>query len=174
MLYSVYCVRHYSRTSRAFWTKGLVEVQNEVFGTHLRKILHDIAENLSIQVYLFAYTHNTQPFSHLHISPNEIVFHTQPRIPLNFQINVSRNSFRECTVQDGFDLPPHSHYQSIDKSPLFHSIMLQTVPTWFLVVETALLEVYTKVYQYAVKKINSLAHTMQNWLNLDELLSLKS
>ena len=55
--------------------------------------LHETPENWSIHVDFFAHTSNTQPLSHLHISPYETVFRTQPRIPLNFQLNLSRNPF---------------------------------------------------------------------------------
>ena len=51
---------------------------------HLRMCLHDTPENWSIQVYFFACAHNTQPLSHLHVSPIEKVFHKQPMSENNF------------------------------------------------------------------------------------------
>ena len=77
-------IRHSLRISHAHWTYGLVELQKKNLGTHLIMFPHDISENWSIQVNFFAHTHNTQPLSHLNISPNELIFHTQPPSPLNF------------------------------------------------------------------------------------------
>ena len=63
------------RTSDALGTNGLVEVENKASSTNLRMLLHDTSGNWSVQLYLFAYAHNNQPLSHLHISPYERVFH---------------------------------------------------------------------------------------------------
>ena len=113
----------------------------------------------SIQVYIFAYAHITQPLSNLHIWPYELVFHTQPRIPLSFQINFSGNSVHECTSQYCSNLPPHSYYQPTDLYPLFRRIMLKPISTWFLAIETAMLPNCSKIYQDALKKTNSIACT---------------
>ena len=68
---------------------------------------------------------------------------------------------------------PHSHYQSTDLKPLFDSIMLKPISTWFLAIETAMLQLYSKVYQYVLKK-NSLAYTSQNSPNLFKPLPMNS
>ena len=96
-------------------------------------------DNLSIHVYFFAYAHSIQPISHLQISPYEIVFHTQPRFPLKCQLNLPRNSFRECNVQFCSEVPPHSACQSVDFYPLFHIIILKPISTSFLAIKTAML-----------------------------------
>ena len=49
--------------------------------------------------------------------------------------------------------------------------MLKPISTWFLSIDTAMLQIYSKVYQNALKK-NSLAYTMQNSPNLDTSLPL--
>ena len=54
---------------------------------------HDTPEKCSIQVHFLAYAHNTQPLSHLEFSIHEIVFHTQPRIPLNFHFKLFEIGF---------------------------------------------------------------------------------
>ena len=76
----------------------------------------------------------------------------QPRIPLSFQLHFSRNSLPECTAQYCSDMSPHSHYQSTDINPLFHSIKLKPISTWSLAFETAMLQIYSNVYQNALEK----------------------
>ena len=42
----------------------------------------------ALQVHMYAYAHTSQPLSELNVSPHEIGFHTQPRIPLTFDLNL--------------------------------------------------------------------------------------
>ena len=74
------------------WTNGLVEVQNRNIGTHLRMVFHDTPKEWAIQVHMYAYAQNSQPLSELNVSPHELVFHTRPRIPLTFDLNLSRDT----------------------------------------------------------------------------------
>ena len=76
--------------------------------------LQGTTENWSLQVRSFVYVHNTHFLSHLHFSPYEIVFYTQPRILLKFQSNFSPNSNRKCTAQYCSELLPYSPFQSTD------------------------------------------------------------
>ena len=86
-------IRHSPRTPYAPWTNGLVENQNKNLGTHLRFFLHNTPENWSTQVHMYAYAHNSQPLSELNLSPYEIVLHTIPRIPINFELNLQRDTY---------------------------------------------------------------------------------
>ena len=88
----------------------------------------------------------TQPLSHLHFSTFEIVFLTQPRLPLNFQLNFSRNKFLERTAQYSSGLPPHSHQRTGLKS-FFNSILLKLLSTWFLAIETGMLQSFSNIHQ---------------------------
>ena len=81
-------IRHSPRTPYASWTNGLVGNQNKNLGTHLRLFSHNTPGNWSTQVHMYAYAHNSQPLSELNLSPYEIVFHTIPRIPINFELNL--------------------------------------------------------------------------------------
>ena len=87
-------IRHSPRTPYAPGTNGLVENQNKNLGTHFRRFLQNTPENWSTQVHMYAYAHNSQPISELNLSAYEIVFHTIPRIPINFELNLQRNSSR--------------------------------------------------------------------------------
>ena len=91
--------RHSPRTPYAPRTNGLVENQNENLGTYLRLFLHNTTENWSTQVHMYAYAHNSQPLSELNLSPYEIVFQTITRIPINFELNFQRDTYRNCTSQ---------------------------------------------------------------------------
>ena len=92
-------IRHSPRTAYSPWTNGLVEVQNRNLGTHLRMFLHNTPHDWAFQVHMYAYAHNSKPISELNGSPYEIVFHTRPRIPFNFDLNHNRNSSKTCIPQ---------------------------------------------------------------------------
>ena len=87
-------IRHSPRTACSPWTNGLVEVQNRNLGTHLRMFLHYTPNDWAFQVHMYAYAHNSQPLSELSISPHEIVFHTRPRIPLTFDLNLTETPLK--------------------------------------------------------------------------------
>ena len=82
-------IRHSTRTAYSPWTNGLVEVQDRNLGTHLRMFLHNTPKDWVFQVHMYAYAHNSQPLSELNVSPREIDFHTQPKIPLIFDLNLN-------------------------------------------------------------------------------------
>ena len=112
-------IRHSPRTAYSPWTNGLVEVQNRNLGTHLRMFLHDTPKDWAFQVHMYAYAHNSQPLSELNISPNEIVFHTRTRIPLTFDLNLTRDTSKTCISRYCSQLPEHSHYDKTDLNPFF-------------------------------------------------------
>ena len=87
-------IRQSPRTAYYPLTYGLVEVQNRNLGTHLRMFLHDTPKDWAYQVHMYAYAHNSQPLSEPNISPHEIVFHTRPRIPLTFDLNLTRDTLK--------------------------------------------------------------------------------
>ena len=107
-------IRHSPRTAYSPWTNGLVEVQNRNLGTHLRMFLHDTPKDWAFQVHMYAYTHNCQPLSEPNVFPHEIVFHTQPRIPLTFDLNLNRNASKLFISKYCSQLPEHSHYDKTD------------------------------------------------------------
>ena len=116
-------IRHSPRTPYAPWTNGLVENQNKNLGTHLRLFLHNTPENWSTQVHMYAYAHNSQPLSELNLSPNEIVFFTIPRIPISFDFNLRRDTYRNCTSQYCQDSPLHAHYDRSNLKPFFQDLI---------------------------------------------------
>ena len=130
-----------------------MEVQTKKFGLHPRLLLHDAPENWCIQVHFCAYAHKTQPFSKLYVSSFKMLFQTQPRIPLKFHLNLSRNQFRENTAQSCIDLPPHFSFQPIDSNATFHSIMLKQLSNLFLAIEIAILQAFSNVHQYAPEEL---------------------
>ena len=80
-LCSLFHINHSPRTPYSPWTNGLVEVQNRNRGTHLRIFLQNPPTNWSFQT-----------LSQLKHSPYQIVFHTHPRIPLTFSLNLPRDA----------------------------------------------------------------------------------
>ena len=101
------------------WTNGLVEFQNRNLGTYLRLFLQNPPTNLSFQTQIYAYAHNTTPFSQLKLSPYQIVFHTHPRIPLTFSLNLPRDSSNTCIAS------------YCDSSPFIHTIVLKILTPFF-------------------------------------------
>ena len=89
-------IRHSPRTASSPWTNGIVEVQNRNFGTHLRLFLQHTPRDWAFQVHMYAYAHDSQPLSELNVSPHEKIFHTQPRKPLTFDLNLNRNTSKMC------------------------------------------------------------------------------
>ena len=156
-------IRHSPRTAYSPWTNGLVEVQNRNLGTHLRRFLHDTPKDWAFQVHMYAYAHNSQPLSELSISPHEIVFHTRPRIPLTFDLNLNRNTSKTCISRYCSQLPEHSHYDKSDLNPFFYKTLSKPIPQWFLAVETAMLQIYSTVYENTLRKINSHAYITKTY-----------
>ena len=109
-------IRHSQRTFFAPQTNVPNEKQNKIFGIHRRVSLHDAPESRSF----FEYARKTQPLSHLHISG----------IRLNFQLNISRNKYRECTAHNCSDLVPDFQKQLPDFSALFQNMMFKTISVW--------------------------------------------
>ena len=81
---ALFRIRQPPRTLPSPGTTGLVQLKINYLGIHLQMFLHNNPENWSTQLHFFAYAHISQPLSQLHVSPYELVFYTQPRIPLNF------------------------------------------------------------------------------------------
>ena len=122
-------IRHSPRTAYSPWTNGLVEVQNRNLGTHLRVFLHDTPKDWAFQVHMYAYAHNSQPLSELNVSPHEIVFHTRPRIPLTFDLNLNRDTSKTCISRYCSQLPEHSHYDKSDPNAFFSQNTIKTHST---------------------------------------------
>ena len=72
--------------------------------------------------------------------PYELVFLTQPCLPLKVPLNLSRTNYREFTAQHCSLLPLHSRYQITDINPLFRIILLKPFFTSFLATVTAMLQ----------------------------------
>ena len=148
-------IRHSPRIAYSLWTNGLVEVQNRNLGTHLRMFLHDTPKDWAFQVHMYAYAHNSQPLSELNISPHEIVFHTRPRLPFTFDLNLNRDTSETCISRYCSQLPEHSHFDKSYPNPFFYRTLSKLIPHWFLAVETAMLQIYSTVYENTLRKINS-------------------
>ena len=125
--------------------------------------LHNTPEDWAFQVHMYAYAHNSQPISELNVSPYEIVFHTRPRIPLTFDLNLNRNTSKTCISQYCSQLPEHSCYDKTDLNPFFYKTLSKPIPQWFLAVETAMLQIYSTVYYHTLKKLNSHAYITKTY-----------
>ena len=158
-------IRDSPRTAYSTWTNGLVKVQSRNLTTHLRMFLHDSPKYWAFQVRVYALAHDSQPLSELNVSPHEIVFHTQPRMPLTFDLNLNRNTSKLCISKYCSQLPKHSHYDKINLNPSFYKrnkTFSKPIPQWFLAVETAMLPISSTVYENTLKKKETHMHILQN------------
>ena len=112
---------------------------------------------------MYAYAHNSHPLSELNVSPHEIVFHTRPRIPLTFDLNLTRDTSKTCISRYCSQLPEHSHYDKTDLNPFFYRTLSKPIPQWFLAVETAMLQIYSTAYENTLQKINSHAYITKTY-----------
>ena len=110
---------------------------------------------------MYAYAHNTTPLSQLKLSPYRHVFHTHPRIPLNFYLNLPHDSSNNCLETYCDSLPLHTHYSTQDLNPLFHSLLGKSNSSWLLSAEHAMLEIYSTVYRHVNQKLNSRSSTFE-------------
>ena len=101
---------------------------------------------------MYAYAHNSQPLSDLNDSPHEIVFHTQPRTPIIFDLNLNWSKSEICISKYCSQLPEHSRYDKTDLNPFFYKTLSKPFPLLFLAVETAMLQIYSTVYENTPKK----------------------
>ena len=110
---------------------------------------------------MYAHTHNTTPISNLKLSPYQIVFHTHPRIPLSFDLNLPRNSQQTCNSPYCSTLPTHSHYQFTDLNPFFSTLISKPISVWLLAVESAMLKLYSTVYKHLHYRLTSSTSTFE-------------
>ena len=99
-------------------------------------------------------------FSELKISPHENVFHTQPRIPLTFDLNFNRNTSKRCISEYCSQLPVHSHYDKTSLSLFFYRTLSKPIPQWFVAVEMAMLQILFTVDENTLKKLTQ-PHILQ-------------
>ena len=134
---TMFKIRHPTRNSHARWTNGRVKVQNKSLGTYLDCLFFQYSWKLVFCSTFLAFAHKIQRLSHLHISTFEVVFHTQTRIPLKFQLNLPRKNYLQRIAQYHSVLWPLSQYQLTDINPLFQSIMFKPISYWYLSYETS-------------------------------------
>ena len=108
---------------------------------------------------MYAYAHNSQPLSEMNL------FHTIPRIPINFELNLQRDTYRKCTSQYCQELPLHTHHDKSNLNPFFHKILSKPIPQWILATETAMFQLYHTVYEKTKRKINSYAYFNRTYHN---------
>ena len=130
---------------------ALSKYKTEILVPHLGMFLHDTPKDWAFQVHMYAYAHNSQPLSELNISPHEIVFHTRPRIPLTFDLNLNRDTSKTCISRYCSQLPEHSHYDKSDLNPFFYKTLSKPIPHWFLAVETAVTNLSYSIRKHFAK-----------------------
>ena len=111
---------------------------------------------------MYAYAHISQPLSELNLSPYEIVFHTIPRIPINFELNLQRDTYRNCASQNCQDLPLHTQYDKSILNPFFHKMLSKPIPQWILATETVMIQIYQTVYENTNRKNNLFVYFKKN------------
>ena len=108
---------------------------------------------------MYAYAHNSE----LKISTREIVVHTRPRISLSFDLNLTRDTSKTCLSRYCSQLPELSHYDKTDLNQFFYRTLSKPISQWFLAVETAMLQIYSTVYENTLRKINFHAYNTKTY-----------
>ena len=160
-LHCFFFINHSPRTPNSAWTNGLVEAQNRNLGIHLRLFLQNLPDKRSFQTQLYAYARNTTLLPQLKLPPHQLVFHTHPRTPLTFSLNLTRDSSKSCSETYCNSLPPHTHYSGQDLNPLFQSILTKPISPWLLSAEHAMLENYSSVHRHFTNELNSQSSTFE-------------
>ena len=160
-LCSLFHINHSPRTPYFSWASGSVEVQNRNRGTHLRLFLQNPPTNWSFQTQMYAYAHNTTPLSQLKLSSYQIIFHTHPRIPLTFSLNLPRDSSNNCIATYCDSLPLHTYYSTQDLNSFIHSLLDRPIFSWLLSAEHAMLETHSTVHRHINLKLNSQSSTFE-------------
>ena len=153
-------IRHSPRTAYSPWTMDLLKYKTEIlvlifecsYMTHL-KIGH--FKSICTLMHII---HNHFQNSIFHLM--KIVFHTRPRIPLTFDLNLNRDTSKTCISRYCSQLPEHSHYDKSDLNPFFYKTLSKPIPQWFLAVETAMLQIYSTVYETLYEKLTH-THILQ-------------
>ena len=158
------------RTSYGPWKNGIVEVQAEIIDSiweylYVKHLTTGLFEwNLLLMPTILNQCH-IYKFHHMKF------FHEQSRSSLNFQLNFPWDTLRGCSAQYSPGIPPESQNFFTDLIFLFDIVRFKPNFRWFLTIETANLQILSKVDQYEFKK-NILGHTMQDIPTFDKTLPL--
>ena len=86
----------------------------------------------------------------------KLFFTQDPEYPLPLTNGcLTRDTSKTCISRYCSQLPEHSHYDKSDLNPFFYRTLSQPIPQWFFAVETAMLQIYSTVYEHTLRKINS-------------------
>ena len=93
----------------------------------------------------------------------KLFFTPDPEYPLRFDLNLNRDTIKTCISRYCSQLPDHLHYDKSDLNPFFYRTLSKPIPQWFLAVETALLQIYSTVYENTLQKVNSHAYITKTY-----------
>ena len=74
-------------------------------------------------------------------------------MPINFELNLQRDTYRNCTSQYCHDLPILTNYDKSNLNPFFHKILSKPLRQWILATETAMIQIYHTVYENTKRKL---------------------
>ena len=75
-----------------------------------------------------------------------------------FHLNLHIDTSKTCTSRYCSPLPENSHYDKSDLIPFFYRTLSKPIPHWFLAVETAMLQIYSTVYENTLRKRKNNSH----------------
>ena len=100
------------RTAHSPWTNGIIETQNQHIARYWGKFLNDARNNWSSLAPKFVFAHNKVMKYTTGKTPNEVVFHAKPPIPLSLKLELYRNKDKFCCSEFCRDLPSLSHSEN--------------------------------------------------------------
>ena len=125
--------------------------------------LQNTPKNWAQQVHMYVFRLISQPVSALNVLPQELVSHTRPQFPLTIDLNLNLNIINACISQYCFPLPENSHYDKTDLNQVFYKTLSKPLPRVFLAFETAMLQLYSIVHDYSLRKISSQAYITKTY-----------
>ena len=93
----------------------------------------------------------------------KLFFTQDPEYPLTVDLNLKKDTSKTYNSRYCSQLPEHSHYDKSDLNPFFYRTLSKLTPQWFLAVETAMLQIFSTVYENSLRKINSHAYITKTY-----------
>ena len=110
------------QTAHSPWTNRKIETQNQHNARFWQNFLNDAGNICSSIAPMFAFAHNTSVNYTTGKPPYEIVFGTEPQIPMSLKLEVYRNQHKFCCPEFCKDLTSHSHSEKNLKNQLLDNL----------------------------------------------------
>ena len=159
------------RTAHSPWTNGKIETQNQHNARYWRNFLNDAGNNWSSPAPKFAFAQNTSVNYTTGKTPYEIVFGTEPQIPMSLKPGLYRNKHKLCCSDFCKDLPPHSHSENNLKNQLLDNLLRPQLSHALLERERDFKRIYSATFERC-REQTARSHAYRNRFKLGQHLEI--